>query len=116
MQMYANDAMIYFADKDAIKIENCLNEEFERIYQYLQSNELFVNLKKGKTESMLFGTTKRLNNVEKSFEVRIYNDVINKVCEYKYLGNLVDQSLTLRDDFDGKYRKVSGIVHLLKKL
>ena len=114
--MYADDVVIYFADKHVIKIEEYLNEEFERIYEYLQANELIINLKKDKTESLLFGTTKRLNNVGKSFEVRINTDIINNVCEYKYLGNLVDQSLTLRDDFDGKYRKVSGIVHLLKKL
>ena len=67
--MYADDAVVFYAHKNINEIENCLNDEFTRIASYLDSNELIINLKKGKTESLLFGTAKRLNGVKKSFEV-----------------------------------------------
>ena len=114
--MYADDAVVFYAHKDINEIENCLNDEFTRIASYLDSNELIINLKKGKTESLLFGTAKRLNGVKKSFEVEYRSEIINNVTEYKYLGNMVDDALTLTKDFDKKYRKASGRVQLLQRL
>jgi hypothetical protein len=114
--MYADDAVIYYAHKDVREIEKCLDDEFERTAEYLNTNELILNLNKGKTESLLFGTGKRLNNVKKPFEVKFQSNVINNVGEYKYLGNVVDSTLTLRNDFDKKYRKASNRVQLLQKL
>jgi hypothetical protein len=114
--MYADDAVIYYAHKDIKEIENCLNNEFEHIAEYLNKNELIINLKKGKTESLLFGTAKRLNSVKKPFEVKYQSTIINNVSEYKYLGNVVDATVTLSNDFDKKYRKASNRVQLLQKL
>jgi len=90
------------------------NDEFERIAEYLKSNELLINLKKGKTESLLFGTAKRLSNVTKPFAVMFNSHTINNVAEYKYLKNVVDASLSLSNDFGKKYRKASNPVQLLQ--
>ena len=67
--MYADDAVVFYGRKDINEIENCLNDEFDRVASpspsYLDSDELIINLKKGKTESLLFGTAKRLSSVSK---------------------------------------------------
>ncbi len=57
---YADDTVIYYANNDVDVIENVLNSEMKIIGSYCSENELLLNLKKGKTESMLFGTAKRL--------------------------------------------------------
>ena len=55
--MYTDDTVIYVAEKDVSIIESKLNREMEIISNYFRSNELIINLKKGKTEVMLFGTS-----------------------------------------------------------
>ena len=113
---YADDTVIYFANKDITVIERYMNDDLEQIARFLDDNELIINLKKGKTESVLFGTAKRLSMVNKSFEVLYNHNVIRNVTEYKYLGNIVDSNLALTDDFESKYKKASGRVRLLKTL
>ena len=51
--MYADDT-----------IENDLNQNMQNLLSYFPKNELVINLKKGKTETMLFGATKRLKTVD----------------------------------------------------
>jgi hypothetical protein len=63
---YADDTAILYADKDAQNIEDALNEDMNLIRDYCYHNELLLNLKKGKTEVMLFGTSQRLRKVEKT--------------------------------------------------
>ena len=53
---YADDAALFYADSDINKIESVLKYEMKKIGLYCNQNELLLNLKKGKTEAMLFGT------------------------------------------------------------
>jgi len=75
-----------------------------------------VNLKKGKTETMIFGTAKRLANIEKFLNVSYRGQVINCDNEYKYLGNKVDSNLNFNNNFQCVYKKASGRLILLHKL
>ena len=52
--LYADDAVIYFADKDISIIQERLNTDLECISNWFSDNNLIVNLKKSKTECMLF--------------------------------------------------------------
>ena len=54
---YADDTVIFFADKEVQSIEDALNHDMTLIRDYCYRNELVLNLKKGKTEVMLFGTS-----------------------------------------------------------
>ena len=111
---YADDTVIYVSHKDVIVIQNKLNEDMENISHYFDSNELIINLKKGKTESMLFGTTKRLKNQD--LDVNFRNTSINHVKFYKYLGNIIDNTLSFERNFNSVYKKASGRLRLLAKL
>ena len=64
----------------------------QNLLSHFRKNELVINLKKGKTETMLFRTTKRLKTAG---EVTVfYNNQRNNFIEtYKYLGNIVDHHL-----------------------
>ena len=59
---YTNDTVILFADNDVTKIENenASNKDMSSIDNYCKVNKLLLNLKKDKTEVMLFGTAQCL--------------------------------------------------------
>ena len=48
--------------KNFSDIENALTSDLKAMDQYLRENELIINLNKGKTEVMLFGTHKKRGN------------------------------------------------------
>ena len=60
--MYADDTVIYTFDKSFSTIKSNLTEDFARVATWLEENQLIVNLRKGKTEYMLFGTSQRTKN------------------------------------------------------
>ena len=69
MIMYADDTVLYYSHKDVKEIEKILSQDLCTVSKWLQENELVLNLKKGKTEVMLFGTKKRLNQQEREIEI-----------------------------------------------
>lgn len=114
--MYADDTVIYVTDKNKAKIEQHLEEDLEKIAVYFEKNELIINLKKGKTEAMIFGTGKRLSTTDNHLDVSYRGQSISNVPQYKYLGNIVDQYLNFNSNFDHVYKKASGRLKLLKRL
>ena len=68
--LYADDAVIYFADKDISIIQERLNTDLECISNWFSDNNLIVNLKKSKTECVLFGTHKKTAQSE-NFVIRM---------------------------------------------
>ena len=80
------------------KIENDLNQDMQNLLSYFRKTELVINLKKGKTETMLFGMTKRLKTPDE-IDVLYNNQTINFTETYKYLGNVVDHHLHFSENF-----------------
>ena len=79
-------------------------------------NTIFRSVKFfGKTESMLFGTNKRLSYVT-SFTVSIGNYVIKRIYKYKYLGVILDESISWKEHVKYVAAKVSKKVSLLKRI
>ena len=44
------------------------------------------------------------------------DEIIINIDRYKYLGNIVDQSLNIADDFNIEYKKVSSRIKILSKI
>ena len=59
---------------------------------------------------MLFGTPQRLAGHRRN---HVQYSLINSVTEYVYLGNLVDNHLSLSSNFERVYRKACGRLRLL---
>jgi hypothetical protein len=59
---FADDTVLYVSDPSFTIIEQKLNADLRALSDYFTVNELVINLKKKKTESVLFGTSKRLSN------------------------------------------------------
>ena len=64
MLLYADDMVLFFGDKNTDSVNEVLNAEFQNVLNWLRENDLIVNLKPGKTESILFGTSQKLKKVE----------------------------------------------------
>ena len=62
---YADDTVIFVSGSSLHEVEGKLNNDLQHLKAWFDENELLVNLKKGKTESMIFGTAKRLGKTEK---------------------------------------------------
>ena len=61
---YADDTVIYYSSKTSTLIRDTLNIELQSVERYLIENDLIINLKKGKTETMLIGTSQKLKKSE----------------------------------------------------
>ena len=113
---FADDTVIYFSSNNFHVIENVLNKELENVTNYFHENDLVINLKKGKTESMLIGTNHKLKNVPSAFKL-VYDCIeINQTSSYKYLGSIIDSKLLLNDNFNSMYKKASNRLRLLYAL
>ena len=62
--MYADDTVLYVASEKLSDIEAMLGEDINVLADWLKDNQLVMNLKNDKTESMVFGTAKRLSKEE----------------------------------------------------
>ena len=76
-------------------------------------NELVINLKERKTETMLFGTAKRLSNFDKELQL-YYNDTKIRATEtYKCLCTTIDSNLSMKTNFDNMYKKTMAKLRML---
>ena len=66
---YADDTVIYVADKDIKVIKSKLAKDINAIADWLNQNALIINLNKGKTESLLFGTSQRITKQSETFRL-----------------------------------------------
>ena len=75
-----------------------------------------VNLRKGKTKALLFGTRRRLNMLHGKLALKFGPFEINSTDNYKYLGSAIDESLTLSKNFNRSYKKASSRLCVLNAL
>ena len=92
---YADNTVLYASGKTARDITEQLNSDLSKLEAWFHENELIINLNKGKTETLLFGTTKKVANGSSDFNVRINNEVITKTMSYSYLGVSIDSTLNM---------------------
>ena len=65
---------------------------------------------------MLFGTSKRLSKLIVNLNICYGGETLNQTNRYKYLGTLLDPSLSLNDNFNGTYKKAYSRLCLLEVL
>ncbi len=76
--LYADDIVVFTSSKKQETIEENLNSDLSNLAAWFYENNLVVNLKKRKTEVILYGTSKKLSKAEK-MEIKMRNEPVNKV-------------------------------------
>ena len=104
VQLYADDTLLCVSSLTVNVIESKLSEDMERIITWLSGNCLFLNYEK--TKVMLVGTHQRLCKVT-NFTVTVMDTdnqqiTLERVYVFKYLGVILDPSLTWSDYIDYK--------------
>ena len=79
--MYADDTVIYTSGRSFFITKYNLIEDFAHVATWLEENQLIVNLRKGKSECMLFGTLQRTKN--KTLDVVLQHRTLSETNSYK---------------------------------
>ena len=116
MVIYADDVVLYAAEKNIDSIKSKLSYDLAQISEWLEENELIINLKKGKTEALLFGTAKRISKSNEPLLIPYANTTITPTTTYKYLGVQLDAELNLNTQFDVSLKRASTRLRLLSKI
>ena len=117
LSLYADDTCMFTSSKDPREIERKISKDISNLSSWLKENKLIVNLKK--YEFMFIGNQQRLKNKNKTIEeclVFIDGNEIKKVESCKYLGVVIDQNLSWKDQIDRVKKKVIKSVYLLRRL
>ena len=114
---YADDTVMYMSSSSLNEIEKKLSEDLNSLKSWFDGNELVINLNKGKTETMIFGTSKRLNKLEsREMEINLNGVKVSATSSYKYLGVHLDPTLNFEDHFNKIYKKATGRLNLLRRI
>ena len=91
--LYADDTCIVFRYKSKIEIEKQLIRDFSSLCDGIVDNKLSIQFGQDKTKSILFGTKHKLRSA-KSLNI-VYSGIeIKQYAKVKYLGCILDESLT----------------------
>ena len=93
LALYADDSALIFSHRDSTVIADTLTRELGSCSQWLLDNKLSLHV--GKTECLIFGSTKRLSKVN-DFYVDCNGSPIKRVNTVKYLGALLGENLSGR--------------------
>ena len=114
--MYADDTSLSFSSKSIHLINECVNEDLGYLKSWLNANKLSLNVTK--TQSLVIGGRKRLNDIEKVGGVKpLFNvgeETVSIIKEAKYLGVMVDQYLNWKEQITAIKKKVSRGIGMLK--
>ena len=89
--LYADDSAILVSGKDVSQIQATLSKKLESIREWLIDNKLSLHL--GKTESILYGTNKKLQ-LAPQLNIECAGNKLANRSSVKYLGVDLDQSLS----------------------
>ena len=90
LSLYADDSALLFAHRDPRVIGNHLSNELSTCKRWLVDNRLSLHV--GKTESLLFGSKRRLKGVD-NFHVHCDGVPVERKFCVKYLGVLLDENM-----------------------
>ena len=106
--------------------------DLEKIPAYVYLNGLVINLKKGKSEFTLFGSSQQLKKGGNLLNVMFEDSKIIFLTQYNYLGTIIDNHLNLNKNFnhsninvlapgqdyykDANFLDISGIPDIFSKI
>ena len=102
---FADDMVVYVHGKTKDIVESHLNEDLRNMLTYFKTNQLIINLNKGKIETMIFCMSSRLSKCGKKLTLYYDDRVIHTTETYKYLGIILDSTLSLSPNFGRVYKK-----------
>ena len=110
--MYADDTVIYTTGSESDCIMTEIQEDLQRVEQWMKNSKLVLNLTK--TKCMLFGTKQKLANA--SFKTQLHGSEIERVRSFCYLGVTLDEHLSWKEHVSKVFTKVNKRLGLLGRI
>ena len=88
--LFADDTLLQLSDCNIKKLEKLVNNELNKINAWLRNNRISLNI--SKTNYMLIDNYINAST-NKNFEIKLQQNVINRVRNVKYLDVLIDDGL-----------------------
>ena len=112
LMMYADDTVLYYSSNNINDMENVMNTEAGKVSLWIKENCLLLNLKKGKTEFIVYGS----RTPKTKCNILIDNTPVHQPSSYEYLGVVLDSHLTLSDHYSKTSKKIATRINLLRRI
>ena len=113
IQLYADDTVIFEAGINNEDTANRLQQSLGKFTKWCRANKLSLNA--SKTKLMVFGTRQKVKKC-KGVEVSIGGTVLQMVPTYKYLGFILDSTLSLNCHVNSVAKMVAYKINLPFKI
>jgi hypothetical protein len=110
--MFADDTNMFIQGKDIAKMEHTMNNELNKIVEWLHCNKLSLNV--SKTHSMIFSNNR--NIVNRNNDICIEGVCIETVSKTKFLGVLIDNKLSWKDHINYICNKIAKGIGVMRKV
>ena len=110
--LFADDTNIYFESKSLNLLEKVVNEELKHLSLWLKVNRLALNIQK--TNFLIFRSYKK--PMTQNVTIKLDKKALMQKDNIKYLGVLVDEHLSWKQQISNVSKKVSRSVSILFKL
>ena len=110
VNLFADDAYISGNNVSEASLESEMNDELEKIFHWLNANKLSLNI--SKTSYMIIPKSRSSYN----YQIRIGNEAITRVHEAKYLGVIMDDSLSWKPHIEKVRAKLAKGCWAMKRL
>jgi hypothetical protein len=109
--LFADDSSVFIKGNDAIEMANILNNELAKLFEWVNSNKLSLNIQK--TNFMLFRPRKcKVCTIP---VIRIDKSIIKQVRDMKFLGLILDENLSWEKHVTHIKKKISKGIGILAK-
>ena len=110
--LFADDTNIYYESSNLAEIEKVMNEELNKLYQWLCANKLSLNV--SKTNFVIFHSY--MKPINKVITIKINRKAISEEKYVKYLGILIDSTLSWKYHINELGKKLSRVIGVMYKL
>ena len=110
--LFADDTNIYYEADSLNKVERVINNELKKLYTWLIVNRLSLNI--DKTNFLIFHPYNK--PVKQSITIKINKKAISEKDHIKYLGVILDATLTWKTHIDKICKSISRTIGLMYKI
>ena len=115
VSLYADDTVVYITHENVNNAIELLQYDLNHLSTWCSRNKLTINCKKTK-----YCVYEMRSNIKKSKTINtvlsLNNNILDRVCSYKYLGFILDDHLSFNKHIAELCRLVSHKLYLLSKV
>jgi len=114
--MFADDTNLFFSDCNLTNLVNMANDELDKISLWFKLNKLSLNVKK--TNFILFRSHNSPHhlNIDLNIDIKIDNMKIEQVHSTKFLGVIINQTLSWKEHIYLIKQKINKNVGIIRKI